>query len=247
VTAAPSPLPESSEQGEGAGAKRLRGRHCSRVSLDSGSNKNAIDAKIAKSATFCKVIMASIDEDLHSRQIWTYGLEAMRRMASTSVAVVGLNGLGAEVAKNLILANIQRVLLLDDCTTTLSDLSSHFYLSQLDIGLNRAHACRERLQQLNPAVSVTSHDVDYSSLAALLATCTAVVLCDVPLVEAEKLNAFCRERSPPVRFIMAQTCGLCFRVFSDFGNQFTYTSVDTPYSVRPHPLPEIKMCNCMYV
>jgi ubiquitin-activating enzyme E1 len=193
---------------------------------------NAIDAAFADSANFSKVIMASIDEDLHSRQIWTYGLEAMHRMASTSVAVVGLNGLGAEVAKNLILANMQRVLLLDDCATTISDLSSQFYLSELDIGRNRAHACRDRLQQLNPAVSVTSHDVDHSSLTALLATCTAVVLCDFPLVEAEKLNVFCREHSPPVRFIMAQACGLCFRVFSDFGNQFTYTAVDTPYSVR---------------
>jgi ubiquitin-activating enzyme E1 len=180
---------------------------------------------------FCVVRMSSLDEDLHSRQIWTYGLDAMQKMALTTVAVVGMNGLGAEVAKNLILANMMRVLLVDDCTATMSDLSSHFYLSELDIGCNRAHACRNRLQQLNPAVTVTSHDVAYSALAALLTTCTAVVLCDVPLFEAEKLNVFCREHSPPVRFVMAQTCGLCFRVFSDFGSQFTYTSVDTPYSV----------------
>jgi ubiquitin-activating enzyme E1 len=150
-------------------------------------------------------------------------------MASTSVAVVGLNGLGA---KNLFLANMQRVLLLDDCATTISDLSSQFYVSELDIGRNCAHACRQGLQQLNPAVSVTSHHIHYSSLTALLPTCTALVFSHFPLVEAEKLNVFGREHTPPVRFIMVQACGLCFRVFSHFGNQFTYTAVDAPYSVR---------------
>ena len=207
---------------------------------------NAMDAALADSdsAAFSKVITASIDEHLHSRQIWMYVLEAMHRMASTSVAVVGLNGLGAEVAKNVILANMQRVLLLDDCATTISDLSSQFYVSELDIGRNCAHACRQRLQQLNPAVSVTSHHIHYSSLTALLATCTALVFSHFPLVEAEKLNVFCRQHSPPVRFIMVQACGLCFRVFSHFGNQFTYTAVDvmppTLYVLRRFVVPQSK-------
>ncbi len=188
--------------------------------------------------------MSELDQDLNSRQIWTYGLEAMQKMASSSVAVLGMNGLGAEVAKNLILANVKRVALIDDRPASFSDLSSHFYLSEIDIGSNRAHACRDRLQELNPAVQVTSHDTNYASVAAqLLQDCHGtVVLCDVPLHEAEKINSFCRQQSPPIRFVMAQCCGLCFRVFSDFGpatsaatSSFTFVSVDTPYIVRSFP------------
>ena len=38
-----------------------------------------------------------IDEDLHSRQLAVYGRESMRRMAASSILIVGLNGLGVEV------------------------------------------------------------------------------------------------------------------------------------------------------
>ncbi len=203
--------------------------------------------------------MSALDQDLNSRQIWTYGLEAMEKMAASSVAVLGMNGLGAEVAKNLILANVKRVALFDDRAAVFADLSTHFYLSEQDIGHNRALACCDRLQELNPAVSVTSQQInfnDYFSAATLLSQqgIGTVVLCDVSLNEAEKLNTFCRQQRPPINFVMAQACGLCFRVFSDFGptitttttssssnaatdvtattSSFTFVSIDTPYTVR---------------
>ena len=42
-----------------------------------------------------------IDEDLHSRQLAVYGRESMRRMAASSILIVGLNGLGVEVGELL--------------------------------------------------------------------------------------------------------------------------------------------------
>ena len=47
-----------------------------------------------------------IDESLYSRQLYVMGHEAMRRMARSDVLIVGLNGLGVEAAKNVILAGI---------------------------------------------------------------------------------------------------------------------------------------------
>lgn len=38
-----------------------------------------------------------IDEDLHSRQLAVYGREVMKRMAASSVLLIGLNGLGVEI------------------------------------------------------------------------------------------------------------------------------------------------------
>ena len=40
-----------------------------------------------------------IDEDLHSRQLAVYGRESMRRMAASSVLIVGALGLGVEVGE----------------------------------------------------------------------------------------------------------------------------------------------------
>ena len=48
----------------------------------------------------------AIDESLYSRQLYVMGHEAMQRMARSDVLIVGLNGLGVEAAKNVILAGI---------------------------------------------------------------------------------------------------------------------------------------------
>lgn len=46
-----------------------------------------------------------VDEGLYSRQLYVLGHEAQRRLATSSALIVGLSGLGAEVAKNIILVN----------------------------------------------------------------------------------------------------------------------------------------------
>lgn len=48
----------------------------------------------------------TIDESLYSRQLYVLGHEAMKQMSTSNVLIVGLRGLGAEVAKNLSLIHI---------------------------------------------------------------------------------------------------------------------------------------------
>ena len=47
-----------------------------------------------------------IDEGLYSRQLYVMGHEAMKQMAMSDVLIIGLNGLGVEASKNVILAGI---------------------------------------------------------------------------------------------------------------------------------------------
>ena len=123
-----------------------------------------------------------IDEDLHSRQLAVYGRESMRRMAASNILIVGVAGLGVEIgapavrsrvvfcgaccglckrcarvpaAKNVILAGVKSVTLLDDGTVETRDLSAQFYLAEADVGKKRAAACRDLLQELNTAVAVS--------------------------------------------------------------------------------------------
>jgi len=98
-----------------------------------------------------------IDEGLYSRQLYVLGHEAMKRMSSSNVLLVGLKGLGVEIAKNLILAGVRSVTLHDDNPATLFDLSAQFYLSEKDIGHPRAQACLLKLSELNSYVDVNVH------------------------------------------------------------------------------------------
>jgi len=87
-------------------------------------------------------------------QLYVMGREAQRRMASSDVLIVGLNGLGVEVAKNVILAGVKSVTLHDTNPTSWSDLAAQFYLSEADIGKPRAAACVTKLAELNRYVKV---------------------------------------------------------------------------------------------
>lgn len=65
-----------------------------------------------------------IDENLYSRQLYVLGHEAMRKMANSDVLISGMNGLGVEIAKNVILSGVKSVTIHDQEVCQLSDLSS---------------------------------------------------------------------------------------------------------------------------
>ena len=91
-----------------------------------------------------------------SRQIGTYGIEAMGKLIKLRVAIAGLRGLGVEVAKNLILAGPKSMTIYDDTKVSIEDLSANFYLSESDVGnKTRAEACLDKLKRLNADTEVT--------------------------------------------------------------------------------------------
>ncbi|KAL7257666.1 hypothetical protein ACSBR1_003891 [Camellia fascicularis] len=97
-----------------------------------------------------------IDEDLHSRQLAVYGRETMHRLFTSNILVSGMQGLGAEIAKNLVVAGVKSVTLHDERTVELWDLSSNFIFSENDVGKNKALASVQKLQELNNAVVIST-------------------------------------------------------------------------------------------
>ena len=127
-------------------------------------------------------------------------------------------------AKNIILAGVHAVTVHDTAAVGLRDLSAHFYLSEADVGKNRAEASVAKLQDLNPAVAVSSATGPLTE--ALLAGFEVAVFTDIPAEEAARLDAFCRGHSPPIAFIKAETRGVFASVFCDFGPSFAVLDVD---------------------
>ena len=75
-----------------------------------------------------------IDESLYSRQLYVLGHEAMKRMGASNVLIVGLKGLGVEIAKNIALAGVKSLTLYDPAPAAIADLSSQFFLHIEDVG-----------------------------------------------------------------------------------------------------------------
>ncbi|EEC82734.1 hypothetical protein OsI_27435 [Oryza sativa Indica Group] len=180
--------------------------------------------KVAQNGSTNGVVVPEIDEDLHSRQLAVYGRETMRRLFASHVLVSGLNGLGAEIAKNLALAGVKSVTLHDVKNVEMWDLSANFFLSENDIGKNRAAACVSKLQELNNAVliSALTEELTTDHLSKFL----AVVFTDIGLDKAYEFDDYCHSHCPPISFIKAEVCGLFGTVFCDFGPEFTVLDVD---------------------
>ena len=100
---------------------------------------------------------APIDEALYSPQLYVLGHEAKRRMAGATVLIVGIKGLGVEIAKNVVLGGVKSVTLHDDTPTQMADLSAQFFLSESDIGFSRAARAAPHLAELNQYVPVNVH------------------------------------------------------------------------------------------
>jgi len=78
-------------------------------------------------------VTTAVDEKLYSRQLYVMGHEAQRRMMSSRAVLIGLSGLGVEVAKNIILAGISSVTLCDPEVPNSFDLGGNFYLGEDDL------------------------------------------------------------------------------------------------------------------
>ncbi|KAJ6831066.1 ubiquitin-activating enzyme E1 1-like [Iris pallida] len=201
-----------------ASIKKSKGESSFAAESNQNSFCNTMDVEMKESNP------PEIDEDLHSRQLAVYGRETMRKLFASNVLVSGLNGLGVEIAKNLVLAGVKSVTLHDEGTVELWDLSSNFYFLEEDVGKNRAIACVQKLQELNGAVLVSTMTGTLSK--EQLNAFQAVVFTDISLEKAIEFDDYCHNHQPPISFIKSEVRGLFGSLFCDFGPEFTVVDVD---------------------
>eukprot|EP00466_Bigelowiella_natans_P017477 jgi/Bigna1/88516/estExt_fgenesh1_pg.C_330078 len=155
-----------------------------------------------------------IDESLYSRQLYVFGHEAQRRMQESSVLLLGLDGLGVELAKNIILAGVKEVGLHDDSKALESHRASQFYIPRSAVGQPLAAACRNQLAELNSYVDVHVAKGDMKSLIRSKRY-TVIVAINKTVQEQIDINEICRECS--LKFISADVAGLLGAIFVDLG------------------------------
>lgn len=71
---------------------------------------------------------------LYDRQIRLWGAQAQARIRSAHILLVSLRALGTEIAKNLVLAGISSLTIIDDEPVTEEDLGAQYFLREEDVG-----------------------------------------------------------------------------------------------------------------
>eukprot|EP00762_Andalucia_godoyi_P003411 ANDGO_06581.mRNA.1 Ubiquitin-activating enzyme E1 1 len=183
-----------------------------------------------------------IDESLYSRQLYVLGHEAMNRMSSAHVLLVGLSGAGVELAKNLALAGVGALTLHDPTPARFDDLASNFFLNESDVtaGRPRAAVVLPFISELNPYVRVSAwqsnssdvHLVDAPNIVQALSSVgshvSVLALVDPPcgfsFHRISQINAACRELN--IKFVLVESRGLTAAAFCDFGANFVCLDKD---------------------
>ncbi|KAM9938105.1 hypothetical protein OXX80_002392 [Metschnikowia pulcherrima] len=156
-----------------------------------------------------------IDESLYSRQLYVLGKEAMLKMQNANVLIIGLKGLGVEIAKNVALAGVKALALYDPSRVAVQDLSAQFFLGADDIGKPTAEACAEKLSELNAYVPISVVD---NISEATLRQYKCVVATNLSLEEQVQINEFTHANG--IGFIAADVRGLFASLFVDLGADF---------------------------
>ncbi|XP_013780857.1 SUMO-activating enzyme subunit 1-like [Limulus polyphemus] len=181
---------------------------------------------------------------LYDRQIRLWGLDAQKRLRAAKVLIAGLGGLGAEVTKNLVLAGIHSVTLLDHHNVSELDYTSQFLLSREDLGKNRAESSLSHTQQLNPRVNVV---VDKDSIQdkgeEFFKTFDVVCLTGYYSLDVLFfINNTCRKHN--IKFYCGGVWGFFGYVFTDLGKQHTFVEeipvkIEQPvYGESGEPMPK---------
>ncbi|KAJ5263811.1 DNA damage tolerance protein rad31 [Penicillium angulare] len=99
---------------------------------------------------------------LYDRQIRLWGMQAQEKIRSANILLITVKALANEVAKNLVLAGIGSLTIIDHESVTENDLDAQFFMEEvyrdegiLQQGKNRAEVAGPQIKRMNPRVKLT--------------------------------------------------------------------------------------------
>ncbi|KAL7337037.1 hypothetical protein BJY59DRAFT_751387 [Rhodotorula toruloides] len=160
----------------------------------------------------------AITEDeakLYDRQLRLWGAAAQARMLASRVLVAGrFRGIAVDAVKNVVLAGVGQLTLLDGEDLLEEDLGSNYFAREDEVGKKRVEVSAPRVQALNPRVTVST-ETDPSLLfqEPFLDQFDLVVVTDVDAPTVLKVNDLTRKLGK--KFFAAGSVGIDGWMFAD--------------------------------
>lgn len=174
------------------------------------------DAAAKTVAAIAEADKISADEiALYDRQIRLWGVQAQEKIRTANILLVCIKALANEIAKNLVLAGIGSITLADHENVTEDDLGAQFFLTEADVGQNRAAAAAPHVQRLNPRVKVNviTTDVRNDPDMSFYSNYDIIIATDMDFMSFSALNAGARITSKP--FYAGASHGMYGYIFAD--------------------------------
>jgi molybdopterin/thiamine biosynthesis adenylyltransferase len=152
----------------------------------------------------CEVEISALENGVvperYARNLNTLSLDEQATLLKAGVAVVGLGGLGGTVVEILARLGIGSLTLIDGDRFEESNLNRQLLSTMDRLGMPKAQAGAERVQQINPSVSTRVHGLFLTADNALqlLAGSAVVVDCLDNLPTRFDLQTACRQLNLPL-------------------------------------------------
>ncbi|XP_060517388.1 SUMO-activating enzyme subunit 1 [Cylas formicarius] len=100
--------------------------------------------------------LSAVEAELYDRQIRLWGIESQERLRAANVLLIGVRGLGSEIAKNILLTGVNSLVILDDGIVTEEEQNKNFLLNRGSEGKKIAEEVLIKAQALNPLVKLSA-------------------------------------------------------------------------------------------
>ncbi|GAA6038835.1 hypothetical protein JCM8097_002919 [Rhodosporidiobolus ruineniae] len=152
---------------------------------------------------------------LYDRQIRLWGAAAQSRLQAARVLLAGrFRGIAVDAAKNVVLAGVGALTLLDGEDLLEEDLGSNYFAREEEVGQKRIEASAPRVQALNPRVKLeTESDASKLFSEEFLNSFDLVVVTDVDAPTVLVVNDLTRKLGK--KFFAAGSIGIDGWMFAD--------------------------------
>ncbi|KAI8111662.1 hypothetical protein M9435_004161 [Picochlorum sp. BPE23] len=136
---------------------------------------------------------------VYDRQLRVWGVEAQQRLRSAKVLVLGCSGAAMEVIKNLALAGVGSIVLVDERTIGQVNQGNFLISSEMDENrlLSEASACS--LREMNPLVKIDHSDKSLTDFLEneQVENFGIVLAFDLSSSDVDKVDSLCSAKSIP--------------------------------------------------
>ncbi|MGA8858292.1 MAG: ThiF family adenylyltransferase [Candidatus Bathyarchaeia archaeon] len=181
-------------------AKDLKGIICKKLGIEPELTRLLAHGKPLPDRTRLSRIRETVTIDyLWARHLLLWGLEGQRRIRDSSVLLAGAGAIGNEVAKNLAMLGVGRIIIVDRDTVEMSNVSRMVFFEKSDLGKNKAEVLAKKIHRKYPFVQTIAFRGALERLPLKFYLDSNVIVCGLDnVVSRIFLTQICRKYSVPL-------------------------------------------------
>jgi molybdopterin/thiamine biosynthesis adenylyltransferase len=176
---------------------------CAELHIESNLTKLLLNGKVISEKSRVSKLKA-LDDPIIVDYIWarhliTWGDEGQRRIRSATALIAGAGAIGNEVAKNLSMLGVGRLLIVDRDVVEMSNVSRMIFFEPTDLGKNKAEVLAENVHEKYVFVETSAYRGDLESMPLKLFLDSDVIVSGLDnLVSRIYLSQISRKYSIPL-------------------------------------------------